>query len=234
MSFLFYKRYLFYFKSFKKYIHQKSFLSFELKSKRNKEIYGIENIKEIMDTKKLNESLNDAILYLKKESESLKMGRSNLSLLDNLKIPISKKKSALLKDLAHVSMQNNKSILLTIYDNDNTKILVSTIRSSSLGLNPVIHPLNPHQYIIPLPPLTKENQKKKLIEISKLGENTEIIIRNIRTKNMKRLKKAKQQGELTEDEIKLKEKEITKIISNANNEVKKIIESTKKSISENQ
>lgn len=111
--------------------------------------------------------------------------------------------------------------------------MVSAIRSSSLGLNPVIHPLNSHQYVIPLPPLTKESQKKKLTDISKLGENTEIIIRNIRTKHMKRLKKARQQGELTEDEIKLKEKEITQIISNANNEVKKVIEHTKKSISEN-
>ncbi|KTW30708.1 hypothetical protein T552_00420 [Pneumocystis carinii B80] len=233
MSFLFYRRHIFYFKSFRKYIHQKSFLLFELKSKRNKGIHEIDDIKEIIDTKKLNESINDAILYLKKESESLKMGSSNISLLDNLKIPISKKKNVLLKDLAHVSMQNNKSILLTIYDNDNTKILVSTIRSSSLGLNPVIHPSNPLQYVIPLPPLTEEGQKKKLTEISKLGENTEITIRNIRSKGLKRLKKAKQQGELSENEVKLKEKEITKIISNANNEVKKIIEYTKKSILKN-
>ncbi|KAG4306160.1 hypothetical protein PORY_000148 [Pneumocystis oryctolagi] len=223
-------RYIF----FKKYnyINQKLFSSFPKLKSKNTEANVIESTKYISDIEKLNNNINNVISYLKKESESFKMGRSNPSLLHNLRVSIPKGKSALLKELAHVSMKNNKSMILTIYDSDNIKYLISTIRASSLGLNPVVNPSNPLQYVIPLPPLTKEGQKKILKQISELGENAEINIRNIRTINMKHLKKAKQQGEVSEDETRLIEKDITKIINQASQEVKKIIQDTKKNIME--
>ncbi|KAG5518915.1 hypothetical protein PMAC_002446 [Pneumocystis sp. 'macacae'] len=182
---------------------------------------------------KLSNTINNVIFYLKKESESLKMGRSNPSLLHNIEVSVSKGKKAFLKDLAHVSIKNNRSMIMTIYDSDNVKYLISAVRSLSYGFNPVVHPSNPLQYVIPLPPPTKESQKKLLEQISELKENTGIAIRNIRTMNMKRLKKAKQSGELTEDETRSKEKNIAKIINQANQEIEKIIENTKKSILEN-
>ncbi|KAG5439171.1 hypothetical protein PCANB_001470 [Pneumocystis canis] len=187
---------------------------------------------DIIDIKKLNISIDNAIHYLKKESESLKMGRSNPSLLHNLRIPISKGKSALLKELAHVSMKNSKSMVLTIYDNDNVKFLISAIQSSSFGFNPIVNPSNSLQYTIPLPPSTEESRKKSLLQVLKLKENIEMNIRNIRTMNMKRLRKAKQQNELSEDEVKFKEKEITRIFNQVNQEIEKIIQDTKKSILE--
>ncbi|KTW26907.1 uncharacterized protein T551_03369 [Pneumocystis jirovecii RU7] len=212
------------------YINQKLLSS---KSKSKKNINTTESTENIIDIEKLNNSINNVIFYLKKESESLKLGRSNLSLLHNVEVSISKGKKAFLKDLAHISIRDNRSMIMTIYDNDNIKYLISAIRSLSYGLNPVVHPSNPLQYIIPLPLPTKESQKKVLQQISELGENTGIAIRNIRTINMKRLKKAKQYGNLTEDEVNSKEKDIAKIINQANQEVEKIIENTKKSILEN-
>ncbi|KAG4302272.1 hypothetical protein PCK1_001544 [Pneumocystis canis] len=219
---------------FKKYnyINQKLFSSFsELNSKKNTESTA-EYKDDIIDIKKLNISIDNAIHYLKKESESLKMGRSNPSLLHNLRIPISKGKSALLKELAHVSMKNSKSMVLTIYDNDNVKFLISAIQSSSFGFNPIVNPSNSLQYTIPLPPSTEESRKKSLLQVLKLKENIEMNIRNIRTMNMKRLRKAKQQNELSEDEVKFKEKEITRIFNQVNQEIEKIIQDTKKSILE--
>jgi len=103
---------------------------------------------------------------------------------------------------------------ITPFDPSNITAISAAIRSDqSLGFNPsddgrVIR--------VPVPPLTEERRKQLVKQTGEKVEEAKITLRNIRQDAIKDAKRKKDSKELSEDDLKLIEKDIDGNISIAN------------------
>ena len=92
------------------------------------------------------------------------------------------------------------------------RIQVHAINASDLGINPA----NDGSVIrLVIPALTEETRKELAKEVKKAGENAKVAIRNIRRDAMDEAKKQEKAKEITEDELKVLEKDIQKATDDA-------------------
>ena len=74
------------------------------------------------------------------------------------------------------------------------------------------------------PPLTEERRIDLTKEVKKLGENNKIAIRQIRREAVDSYKKMEKAKEITEDELKVAEKDIQKFTDEYIEKIDKIVE----------
>jgi ribosome recycling factor len=85
------------------------------------------------------------------------------------------------------------------------KGIEKAILTSDLG----IHPQNDGSCIrLTFPPMTEERRKELSKQVSKMGEDAKVAIRNVRRDANDLCKKMKKDGEMTEDEQKASEKSV--------------------------
>ena len=89
------------------------------------------------------------------------------------------------------------------------KSIEKAIQNSDLGINPQ----NDGASIrLSFPQLTEERRKELVKQIHKYAENGKVAIRNIRRDALEAFKKMQKASEITEDELKLAEKDLQKMI----------------------
>jgi len=169
---------------------------------------------------KYRDRMNKAIDALKEEFASLRTGRASASLLDQIMVeaygatvPISQ--------VGAVSVPEPRSISVSVWDKGVVVSVEKAIRSSGLGLNPVVEGQNLR---IPIPPLTEERRKDLAKLAGKYAEQQKIAIRNVRRDANDDLKKAEKEGVINQDEQKRMEGEVQKITDEA---VKRVDEALK-------
>jgi len=138
------------------------------------------------------------------ELGSLRTGRANASMLDIVKVDVYGQKMPI-NQLGSVTTPEPRAINIQVWDTNNVPLIDSAIKKSELGLNPQID----GQLIrLPVPDLSEERRMEIKKIIKSMGEKCKVSIRNIRREandELKRLLKAK---EISEDEVKKKEKVI--------------------------
>ena len=95
------------------------------------------------------------------------------------------------------------------------------IRSSNLGLNPVV---DGQSLRIPIPPLTEERRKDLAKLAGKYAEQQKVAVRNVRRDANDDLKKAEKDGAINQDEHKRMEAEVQKLTDEA---IKRVDEALK-------
>ena len=160
---------------------------------------------------KYRDRMDKAIHALKEEFASLRTGRASASLLDQIMVeaygatvPISQ--------VGAVSVPEPRSISVSVWDKGVVVSVEKAIRSSGLGLNPVVEGQNLR---IPIPPLTEERRKDLVKLAGKYAEQQKIAVRNVRRDANDDLKKAEKDGALNQDEHKRMEGEVQKITDEA-------------------
>ncbi len=108
-------------------------------------------------------------------------------------------------DMASVSVTDPKTLTISPYDRSTLKEMVKAIYASDIGITPT-----DDGTVIRLifPQLTEEHRKALAKQIQKLGEEARVAIRNIRRDANDEIKKAKKDGDMTEDEQKASEKSV--------------------------
>ena len=137
-----------------------------------------------------------------KDLSSLRTGRANASMLDIVKVDVYGQKMPI-NQLASITTPEPRMINIQVWDLNNVTLIDSSIRKSELGLNPQI---DGQQIRLPVPDLSEErrNEIKKIIK--SMGEKCKISVRNIRREANDELKKLLKNKEISEDEVKKKEK----------------------------
>jgi len=175
-------------------------------------------------TKKMEKSIN----FLKEELAAIRAGRANPRLLDKILVnyygaatPISQ--------LANIQVPEARQITIQPWDGNILNDIVKAIQASDLGINP-----NNDGKVIRLvfPPLTEERRIELTKEVKKLGENNKVAIRQIRRDAVESFKKMEKAKEITEDDLKMAEKDIQKITDEYIEKVDKIVEAKIKEIME--
>lgn len=108
-------------------------------------------------------------------------------------------------DMASVTVTDPKTLTISPYDRSTLKEMVKAILASDIGITPT-----DDGSVIRLifPQLTEEHRKNLAKQIQKMAEDARVAIRNIRREANDEIKKAKKDGEMTEDEQKSSEKAV--------------------------
>jgi ribosome recycling factor len=136
------------------------------------------------------------------ELSSLRTGRANASMLDIVKVDVYGQKMPI-NQLGSITTPEPRTINIQVWDLSNVVLIDSAIKKSELGLNPQID----GQLIrLPVPDLSEERRSEMKKIIKSMGEKCKVSIRNIRREANDELKKLLKRKDISEDDVKKKEK----------------------------
>ena len=169
----------------------------------------------------LKEKLQKAIDYLHEEYGKLQTGRANAALVESLMVESYGSKMPL-KGLATITIPESNQIMIQPWNRDQLVSVEKAIKESNLGFNPQ----NDGVVIrIVLPQLTEERRRDLVKLVHKYAEDARISVRNARHELLNEYKQMQKDGDMSEDELAGREKEIQKVVDEYN---QKIEDSAKK------
>ena len=144
------------------------------------------------------------------ELSSLRTGRANASMLDIVKVDVYGQKMPI-NQLASITTPEPRNINIQVWDVNNVSLIDSAIKKSELGLNPQ---LDGQLIRLPVPDLSEERRGEIKKIIKSMGEKCKVSIRNIRREANDELKKLLKDKQISEDDVKKKEKVIQEYTDN--------------------
>jgi ribosome recycling factor len=176
--------------------------------------------------KKTENSMKEALEFLKKELAKLRVGRANISMVADLVVNYYGSKVPL-KQLATISTPEPQLIVVQPYDKNSLKDIEKAIQISKLELTPI----NDGKIIrISVPPLTEERRKEIVQMLNQKLEELRITLRNIREESWKEIKKLESEGKITEDDKYKAQDELNKLINDYNNKIKELGKAKEKEV----
>lgn len=160
-----------------------------------------------------------SIESLKKEFSGLRTGRASTALLDSIMVD-AYGSIVPINQVGNVNVVDARMLSVNVWDKNLLKHVEKAIRESSLGLNPVNDGVGLR---IPLPPLSEERR----IELTKIAgrytEEGKVAVRNIRRDTLDKIKKMKNDNEISEDDQKRYEEEVQKMTDAATKEMDEVL-----------
>ncbi len=162
----------------------------------------------------INDIKQDAKQRMEKTVEALKgqiskvrTGRAHPSLLDSVMVSYYGVDTPL-KQLANITIEDSRTLALTVFDKSASQAVEKAIMTSDLGLNPaaagtVIR--------IPLPALTEERRRDLVKIVRAEAEQARVAVRNVRRDANNDLKELQKEKEITEDDERRGNDEIQKL-----------------------
>lgn len=164
----------------------------------------------MFDTKPYEDKMTAAFDHFQEELKKVRTGRAHPSMLDGVMVEVYGTKMPL-NQAANITAPEAQLLQITPFDPANIQAIAGAIRANqSLGFNPsddgrVIR--------VPVPPLTEDRRKLLVKQTGDKVEDTRITLRTIRQDALKEAKRKKDAKELSEDDLKIVEKDIDKSMS---------------------
>ena len=172
------------------------------------------------DLKELEKRMQSAMDALKKEFAGLRTGRASVNLLDPVTVEAYGQRMPL-NQVGTVSAPEPRLLTVNVWDKGLVVSVEKAIRSSGLGLNPVVDGQNLR---IPIPALTEERRKELVKVAHKYAEQQRIAVRNVRRDANDDLRAAEKAHVIAQDEEKRMETEVQKLTDEA---IKRVDEALK-------
>ena len=137
-----------------------------------------------------------------KELNSLRTGRANSNMLDIIRVDVYGQKMPI-NQLGTITTPEPRTINIQVWDINNVAMIDSAIKKSELGLNPQI---DGQILRLPIPDLSEERRIEMKKIVKSMGEKCKVSIRNIRREGNDELKRLMKLKEISEDDVKKKEK----------------------------
>ena len=138
---------------------------------------------------------------------AVRAGRANAAVLDRIMVDYYGTPTPI-QQIASIASPDPRSLVIQPWDASAVKAIEKAIQESDLGINPA----NDGKSLrLLFPQLTEERRKELTKQIAKYAEGGKVAIRNIRRDAMEKFKKLQKEGELTEDDLKIAEKDIQKL-----------------------
>lgn len=138
---------------------------------------------------------------------TIRAGRANASLLDNITVSYYGAETPL-NQLAQISVPEARMIVIAPYDKSTLDEIEKAINKSDLGITPS----NDGEVVrLVVPQLTEERRQEIAKRVGVEAEEAKISIRNIRRTAMEDLKNLEKDGEISEDEQHRFEKDVQKL-----------------------
>lgn len=159
---------------------------------------------DILETAK--DKMGKTKAVLDRDLASLRAGRANAQVLDRIMVDYYGTPTPI-NQTGNISSPEPRMLVIAPYDPGMLGALEKAIQKSDLGINPS----NDGRLIrLVFPELTEERRKELVKVVRKKGEDAKVAVRSIRRDAVESGKKAKKDGELTEDDQKQLEDKIQK------------------------
>ena len=153
------------------------------------------------------EKMKKSIESVKNDFAAVRAGRANAAVLNRISVDYYGTPTPI-QQVGSVASPDPRTLVITPWDGSLLRAIEKAILESDLGINPQ----NDGKCIrLSFPQLTEERRKELVKQIHKYSENGKVAVRNIRRDAMDRFKKMQKASEITEDELKLAEKDLQKI-----------------------
>ena len=155
---------------------------------------------------------------LSEQFAAVRAGKANPAVLDRITVDYYGSPTPI-QQIASISTPDARSLLIQPWDGSVLKGIEKAILASDLGINPQ----NDGRAIrLVFPPLTEERRKELAKQVKKYAEESKVAVRNIRRDAMEKFKAQKKKSEITEDDLKIVEKDMQKLTDDYIKEVDKI------------
>ena len=136
--------------------------------------------------------------------DTVRAGRANASVLNRISVDYYGTPTPI-QQIASVGSPDPRTLVITPWDASALKGIEKAIQESDLGINPQ----NDGKCIrLAFPQLTEERRKDLVKQIHKYTEAGKVAVRNIRRDALENFKKQQKASEITEDEMKIVEKDL--------------------------
>ena len=177
-------------------------------------------------TKPFEEKMNASVNHLIHELASIRAGRANPAILDKVTVDYYGSPTPI-QQIAAIASPDPRQLVITPWDGTALKPIERAIQESDLGINPQ----NDGKSIrLNFPQLTEERRKELVKQIHKYSETGKVAIRNIRRDAMEAFKKKQKASEITEDDLKVAEKDLQKLTDDMCKEVDALLEKKEKEL----
>jgi ribosome recycling factor len=174
------------------------------------------------------EKMEKTLSVLKQDLNTVRAGRANAALLDQIVIDYYGTPTPL-KNMANIQVPDPRSLLITPFDPTTLKSIEKAILVSDIG----IHPSNDGKSIrLVIPPLTEERRIELTKLIKKMGEESRIAVRNCRREANDQIKKDQKAGLITEDDEKNELNQIQKLTDECMKDIDDILAEKDKELME--
>lgn len=181
-----------------------------------------------MDLSIYENKMKDRIAYLKEEFANIRAGRANPQILNKITVEYYGAQTPL-NQVAAISVPEARQILIAPWDRNLLNEIAKAISVADIGINPQ----NDGTAIrLTFPELTEARRKEIAKDISKMGEETKVSIRNIRRDAIDDVKKAQKEDNMSEDEVHSLEDSIQKITDKQIEAVSLVVAEKEKEIME--
>ncbi len=163
-----------------------------------------------IDVDDLSRRMDGALASLRTDFASLRTGRASASMLDAVTVEAYGANTPI-NQVGTINVPEPRMVTINVWDKSLVGKVDKAIRSSGLGINPVV---DGTLLRLPIPELNEERRRELTKVAGQYAENARVAIRNVRRDGMDQLKKAKAAG-MSEDDQKIWSDEIQSLTDTA-------------------
>jgi len=178
--------------------------------------------------KSYEERMKKTISSVAADFAAVRAGRANASVLDRIMVDYYGTPTPI-HQIASIGSPDPRTLTIQPWDATAVKAICKAIQESDLGINPQT---DGKMVRLAFPQLTEERRKDLVKQISKYAEGGKVAIRNIRRDAVENFKTQKKNSEITEDDMKIAEKDIQKLTDDMCKEIDALTEKKEKELLE--
>ena len=148
------------------------------------------------DLDDLERRMKGAVEALRKELGGLRTGRASLSLLEPIVVQAYETEMPL-NQVATINIPEPRLLSVQVWDKTQVKAVEKAIRSSDLGLNPIV---DGQSLRIPIPELNEERRRELAKVAAKYAEQAKVAVRNVRRDGLETLRKMERDKTISQDQ----------------------------------
>ena len=157
-----------------------------------------------LNTKPFEERMDKALNALDNNFDTIRASQANAAVLNRVSFEYYGSPTPL-NSMADIRVADARTLVIKPYDGSTLKAMEKAILTSDVGITPT----NDGQVIrLVFPQLTEERRRELCKQVTKMGEDAKVAIRNIRRDANDSIKKQQKDGDMTEDEAKASEKSV--------------------------
>lgn len=175
---------------------------------------------------KLRPKMDEVISKLKEELQTIRTGKASSSLIENISVSYYGTQTPL-KQMAQINTPEATLIVVQPWDANSLGDIESAVRNANLGFAVT----NDGRVVrISLPPLTEERRLEFVKLAHQKEESARIVLRNLREEAWKEIQVEEKAGSLTEDDKYQGEKDLNRMIEEANKKAQDLVEAKEKEL----
>lgn len=176
--------------------------------------------------KKREEEFKGAVEHFKKELVSIRAGRANPAMIENVSVDAYGAKTPL-KQLASIMVQEARTMIVQPWDKNLLKEIEKAIIYANLGLSVAVDSAIVR---VTVPQMTEENRRDLVKLMNEKLETAKVGVRSVREKVKDEIMSVFKNSEITEDDKYRFVEELDKRVSELNKELQGLAEQKEKEI----